>query len=113
MSLSLCGLLSCINIVCALRSLQATEAILPVNPTEIRQGHLRVYEKGQRGAQAEDQLPEQTASHPRLSMRMGPGHSFERHPGFPGIGPILQDRGTAGIMGGNWFEIPTTLLGAS
>lgn len=72
---------------------------------EVRQGHLRVCERGQHGVQAEDQLPGQTASRPRLSMRRGPGYSVERLPGFPGIGQTLQDRKVPTIAGG---YVPTT-----
>lgn len=69
---------------------------------EIRQGYLRVSERGQHGVQAEDPLPEQTASRPRLSTRRGPGHSLEGLPGFPGIGLTLQDRRAPAIKGGDW-----------
>lgn len=72
---------------------------------EIRQGHLRVYERGLRGVPAEDQLPGQTASRPRLSTKRGPGHSVERNPGFRGIGPSLQDRRASVITRGDWFVI--------
>lgn len=115
--LSLCGLLSCVKDLEKMQSPRPEESTgcgsnTPSEPKRSAR-HLRAYEKGQRGVQAEDQLPEQTASHPRLSMRRGPGHSLERHPGFPGIGPTLQDRGTAVIMGGDWSELPITLLGVS
>lgn len=88
---------------CPLRAYKSHRARFPVITGEIRQGHLRVYERGLRGVPAEDQLPGQTASRPRLSMRRGPGHSVERHPGFRGIGPSLQDRRAPAITGGDCF----------
>lgn len=89
------------------------EARLPVDTGEVRQGHLRVCERGQRGVQAEGRLPAQTASRPPLSMRRGPGQSVETHPGFPGSGRSLQDRREPAITGGDWFVMPTTLVGMS
>lgn len=39
-------------------------------------------------------------------MKRGPGHSVERHPGFPGIDRTLQDRREPAITGGDWFVTP-------
>lgn len=59
---------------------------------EVRQRHLHVFGRGQHGIQAEDQPPGQTASHPPLSMRRGPGHLGEGDLGSPGVDLTLKDR---------------------
>lgn len=58
---------------------------------EVRHRHLHVFGRGQHGIQAEDRLPGQTASHPPLSMRRGPGHSGEGDLGSPDVDLTLKD----------------------
>lgn len=65
---------------------------------EVRQRHLRVFGRGQHGVRAEDLLPGQTASHPPLTMRKGPGHSGEGHLGSPDTDLTLNDRRASTIM---------------